>query len=875
MTTESKQPVTMKQKWKRLPKWLRICIYIAIVFLLLLVLLLSGITWYINHNKKSILKNITAQLSEKMDGTLTIRDMQPSIWKNFPHFSIRLEKVMLYDTMYGRHQIPMLDVESVFLQLDLSSLMTQHPEIEKITVADGAVNMFTDNNYYSNLYLLKPKNDRNKAKKKKELEFNHIVLEDIHFSFTHQPREKKFDIQINDLDALINTEGDVWNISAPVDLHIGQLGFKLSKGGFLVNTDVSGKLSLQYNPKTKDLIVNKGKIKANDEDVWLSGAFHFGLKPVAFSLVIEGDKLDYTRSANMLSSHIAGKLKMISLKKPVHVFSTIDGHFRYPDTPTVHVNFEVKDNTVITDYGDLEHAEFSGLYNNEVVSGGGHTDHNSEITIPFLRAKWQGIPVNVDSIDVLDLIDPYLQFRLYSTFPVKQLNNITSNSYSFANGNAKIDLKYAGPLASESNMPRAMYGFINIQDATLTYVPRALTFNNCTINMQFTGEDLLFKNIILHSKSSTVNMEGIARKFMNVYFEDPEKVLIDWNIHSQLINMNDFAAFLTKRVSKPTKAGKAASKAKIQQFNKRISDALQNGSMHLNVNVNKAVYDKFIAENIKADVDLLESGITIHELHIMHAGGTLDLNGAIDQAAANNPFKVNVKVANAKVDKLFYSFDNFGLTSLTSDNIRGIVSANVNLAGGITDGGKVLSNTFNGNIDFELDNGALLNFDPFLKIQKFIFKKRNLDSVMVKPLKGRFIVADNKITIAPLNIRTSALDMNVKGVYGFDKGTEIDFEIPLRNPKKNEERVMMGKKPRKGIIIYLHATDDENGKLKISWDPNKKGWQGDDADQALQEGQYYDEDSTSQDTAIDREAKKDTVKTRKRFSIFGKQKKHK
>ncbi|HEY9176078.1 MAG TPA: hypothetical protein VIN07_00240, partial [Flavipsychrobacter sp.] len=57
-----------------------------------------------------------------------------------------------------------------------------------------------------------------------------------------------------------------------------------------------------------------------------------------------------------------------------------------------------------------------------------------------------------------------------------------------------------------------------------------------------------------------------------------------------------------------------------------------------------------------------------------------------------------------------------------------------------------------------------------------------------------------------------------EGVYGIPTGTNILVQVPLRNPKKDlnkSNKEMAETDLKKGIVINLHATDNNTGKVKI------------------------------------------------------------
>ena len=175
--------------------------------------------------------------------------------------------------------------------------------------------------------------------------------------------------------------------------------------------------------------------------------------------------------------------------------------------------------------------------------------------------------------------------------------------------------------------------------------------------------------------------------------------------------------------------------------------------------------------------------------------------------------------------KLFYSFNNFGQTAIQDENIEGSVSAKINAGGGIQYSGDIVPRSLNGKIEFTLNNGRLIDFEPFGAIAKLIFFNRDLSDIKIEPLQGTFDVDRGKITIKPMLIQTSVINVFTEGVYGIPTGTDILIQIPLRNPKKDltkENEKMVEKDLKKGMVINLRATDDNTGNVKIKLGKKKK-----------------------------------------------------
>src|SRR6202012_5022076 len=96
--------------------------------------------------------------------------------------------------------------------------------------------------------------------------------------------------------------------------------------------------------------------------------------------------------------------------------------------------------------------------------------------------------------------------------------------------------------------------------------------------------------------------------------------------------------------------------------------------------------------------------------------------------------------------------------AISTDNIRGVLTANANLSGNITANGDLLPSSLQGNIKFEMENGELMHMAALENIGKYAFKKRNLSDVTFGTLKSEFGINSGKIIINPMLIRSSAMN---------------------------------------------------------------------------------------------------------------------
>jgi hypothetical protein len=308
----------------------------------------------------------------------------------------------------------------------------------------------------------------------------------------------------------------------------------------------------------------------------------------------------------------------------------------------------------------------------------------------------------------------------------------------------------------------------------------------------------------------------MVKNLLNLYFTTPDKIALTWNVRSQMVDLNEFKSFLAPR--RKAKQSRSQQKEKIGRVSRQLDVVLASSNVKMQVQLDKVTYQRFTAQNVKAALELTDTDILLQQISLQHAGGNMQLGGKLHQQGNNNNFQLNATVNNVHISQLFYAFNNFGLSTLQSGNLRGNVSAKLNLRGNVLDNGTLGKHSLFGNINFNLKNGALVNFAPLADIGNFAFRKRRLDSITIDNLTGTFQVEGNKVIIPPMRIASSAINIDVKGVYGIDGGTNINLDVPLRNPAKDsavtdvqEKR----KRSRKGIVLHLRAVSEKDGKVKI------------------------------------------------------------
>lgn len=793
----------------------------VVILLSILVVVYTFIFIYVTSNKKKIIKQVTEEVGKKLSGTVSIGDVEVSFLKQFPSVAVELKNVQITDSMYGVHKHAFFKGERVYVNVGVFKMITKKSFITGFRVDNGNFYLYTDTSGYTNKYLFSPKSDSSETKEPssgrnqlRKIELNAVRLID-----DDRRKNKLYDIVVNELDLDLDDKDDnTFLFSTEADLVVNSLAFNRDKGSFIEGKRFKGAFELKYDKKIKQLQFDNAEIKLDNQPFKITARFDMAGDNRNFSVNLNTKKITYAFARTLVTEKISKALTIADLNKPLDVNASIKGPLKGGD-PSVVVNFSTKNALLKTPFIDFEEASFKGMFTNEVVVGLPKKDPNSRIIISDFSASWKDLPVTSNKIEILNLKDPLLTCDLHSNFSLTTFNDIMgSNTLQLRSGTGTANITYKGPVAKNNNTNSFVNGFINFKNGTVLYTPRDVELKNVNGRLVFKSSDVFVENLQCDVMNSKVIMNGTALNILTLINSEPNKVNIDWNIYTPLLNLDAFTFLLKARkkvvVDRP--------KAKLVNIASKIDQVLDQGKVVVNLKASRLAYKKFNAVNAVANISLLQDRYLINKVSMEHAGGRMDLSGSMIATAANrHDTKVNVDLQNVDISKTLEAFSNFGQDGLTSKSIAGKLTAKLDANLAVDNEGKAYPNSLAGVVDFSLKDGALNNYEPVKKMQNFLFKNRNFDNIRFAELKNRFEIKNGDVKINRMEIQSSVLSMFVEGIFNTKGTTDISIQVPLSNihrPEDDLNPVNIGTHKKVGRSIFLRGRPGPDGNIKFKLD---------------------------------------------------------
>jgi hypothetical protein len=637
-------------------------------------------------------------------------------------------------------------------------------------------------------------------------------------------KEKLYDILINNLNSKLKDKDSILTVNNHADFLINNLAFNLPNGSFATGKTFEGKFILKFNKGLQQLSANDIDVKIGGQLFNITGMFDLHNKATdpQFRLKVITKQVQYSLVKEILTDKISRALSFADIDKKVDADVTLAGPLKNGD-PTIVARWKVENAHVTTRFLDFDKATFSGFYTNEMVKGLPKKDPNSEIVINDFTGEWNGLPVTSKNIQIQNLTTPLLIADLKSQFPMSTLNDLLeSEVLDLKSGTVSANLTYKGPVEKNNNTNSFVNGEINFNDGTILYLPRNAEMKNVQGKISIENSNVRVQNLQTSFAGSKITMNGLANNLLSLINNNPEKINIQWNVYTPSLNLGSFIYLLSPPNAKKSRKKKSA----LGSLASLIDDIFYRGSMNVKVNTDRLIYQKFVANNVNADVSILPGKYLINNVQLGFGNGKVNLKGSLINTKANyHKAAIYSTISNVDVKKLFTAFENFGQTGITAQNLSGNFSANLNATLGLSNEGKLYPKSTTSTVDFSLKNGALTNYEPIMKIQDVIFKHRDLQNITFAELKDKLQISNNKVTIPRMEIASSAFNFFVEGVYGMDGGTDLSFQIPFSNLKKREKGNTpknRGTDSKVGSSLFLRGQTGNDGNVHFKADIFKK-----------------------------------------------------
>lgn len=774
-----------------------------------------GLRIYFESNKTEIVSKINAQINDNISGEAKIGDIGYKFLIGFPNFTVVLKDVELKDSLFTIHKRPVLKAGEIEVRLNVLALLKKEVNIHKIVINDATIDLYKDKNGVSNSNIFKPKKKKPKSENGATASIDEVVLKNVNFISENQQGNKLFSFEIKSLKSKIEFSGEDWKTDVNLKTFAKSLAFNTRKGSFVKNKEIEGKLSVDFSKAQNRISVVTENLEIGGDSFDIKAHFNLRKGNSLFDIDIK-TKILWRNASNLLSNNISSKLNKFDLKKPLTANCVIKGDMSVKGDPEIVVNAVIKDDVLKTSYAEVENSSFNGKFTNNYIKGQGCNDANSAVIITDFDGEYKEIPLNIPSAIINNLEKPVATGKFNSEYDVVKLKNLVNEDFlKFSEGTAKVNLDFKVDIVDLKLHKPHFTGNININNASFYFKPKNINFQKTDIVLHFTEQALLIKKIKYQNKVNTVLMEGRVDNFLNLYYDAPEKMTVNWKIYSPYLDIKQTIAVLSYH----DKSAPVKTKNK-NQSSGQLQEVFNKSKVNLDLLVDKMEFNKMVGNKFKVNVLLTNGGLYVKNGSMQGStGSSISFDAQLVPKNELALFKSNIKVSGGSITNFLASFNNFGVKSFKPNDIKGKLSFTAALSGVLNQQRDLVKSSLAGNFNFQIKNGSLVNFEPIKKIGKTAFPNRDVGNITFSDLYGITTIKGDVITVKEFKMTSNVLNLDAKGTYSLShKGTNLGVRIPLRNPKDDYNIANLAEREAqryKGIVVNLLVVDGNDGETKI------------------------------------------------------------
>jgi hypothetical protein len=783
---------------------------------------------YVEWKKDSLLEKARIEINARIGGTLQIGHLDMSLFRHFPAVTLSMTDVSLRDSAWQRHRHDLLQAGRVYVSFSpFRSLLHGRVELGSVFIENGSLYFYTDSSGYSNTYLLQDRRATGGRSSEGSGPLPTVVLSDVRWVMDRQDQHKLFDLAIQRLTAVINREDRVLRFEVTTMLTLRSFSFNMEKGSFVRDKPLSGHFGFTYNLGSHILQTDKARLDIDGYPFVFSGRFFPTVKPDPFFLAIDAERIPFRVATALLTPRLRQKLDHYDIDKPLSIHVQLDAGAADEPQPQIQVRVDLERGRVLTPTGVFSDVSFSGNFTNEWVRGQGHVDENSGLRFTGFSGQLGGILLHADSLVITNLLHPQLSCDLHSRFDIAALNDLYgSQTLQFRAGTGTMDLRYNGPLSENDTAGATVDGQLDLDSTAIVYLPFQFALSNASGRLLFRGQDLVVDHLEARAGNTNFRIKGVAKNLISLIDHNSEDVSMDCALSTAHLELEDFIV-LVGRVS-TANAGRKAGSPVLGAAAARIDNFLKAGMIRLRLDAANISYQDFSGAHARADLLFQDGEIRVSQLAVQQSSGTLGLKATLLRRANGdaNPLTVESHLEGVDLPGLFRSFDDFGLKGFGARNLKGRLNADIKLTGLLTDKARLVPNSLKGTIGFSIVDGQLVDFEPMENIHETVLKKRDLSEVRFGTLQNSMDIDSTTVTLHRMEIQSTAFTLYAEGTYDLKKGADMSLQVPLSNLKARAGDIppeSRGNDSKAGVSLRLRAKTDSDGKLKISWDPFRKG----------------------------------------------------
>jgi hypothetical protein len=704
-------------------------------------------------------KLFITEINKSLTAEVQIDDVQLSLIKDFPFASVSFNGLRVKEALKTPSKYYLLTARNVSLRFNIWDLLRKKYRVKNIRLADVEIGPHVYADGSDNFHFWKQTSG---GTDNFNFELQRIIIHNLHVRYINDATLSVIDAVIPGFVAKGNFGSSKYALELAGNMLLHE--FKSQGSSYISEREFNLWLSIDADENTGQYSIKKGTIETGKLKLTTSGSLVYSekQKQINFDVAATGSTLEEMLS--LVPAKYTKSFDGYRFQGKGDIIAKIAGVYGGKSMPAVNVRLDLQNGTITERKSGISLRNVSALAVYSVNQDG----KNEILSISNLKTKL-GDGFISGSLMMHGFSSPSIQCNLNADMNLGELQQFLKyEQFTSMSGWFKLNAAFDGRIADIKRPASADFlnsnftGSGSFQQVNLGLRNYDLPIKNIQSSFAFDGNDLQLQQFSFQAGHSDFNLQGTLGNLLSWIFVKNETLSITGSLTSKRFDWDELSS---------------AQQGTTSEYQFRLPGDISINNLHISNNY--FTFGKFIAANITGVAQMQGKVLSVADITMLTCRGKVTGQANINAKAEKySLLQAKARLEKVDVKMLFTQFANFGQDDLKDENLEGLVTSDVIFAGIMKNNLDIDLNSIKTHADILIENGRLVKFSPMQSLSAFL-KVEDLNDIRFATLHNQIDIANQVIYIPAMEIKSSALDLQLLGSHTFDNEVDYHFTIAL------------------------------------------------------------------------------------------------
>jgi len=740
---------------------------LGIVLLLLILLFTVPIIF-----KKQIRTKVEQVINESVNATVKFEDYKLGFFKNFPNLSFSMNNLSVVgiekfegDTLAGFNSFSLVfDLSSLFKKTgyEVKSIIIDRAVVNAIVLKDGAANwdIVKDTTTVEEV----PETEAPSAMK---IQLKKVAI--LNSSISYVDDEGAMKAYLKNLNFNLSGDMTASETDLQMSVNVSEFTFIMDGMKYLNKTVLDSKIDMLANLDNMKFTFRENYLSLNDLKLNFSGMVAMPKDDIETDITFSTAQTSFKTLLSLIPAVYMNDYKDMQASGEFALSGAAKGIYSDADStlPDVSLALLIKDGFI--SYPDLPEQIKNINVKTDVFVDGKDMD-KTIVDVPLFHMELAGSPFDMTFFLKTPMSDPDFKGSMIGKIDLGAISKAVPMDSISLSGIIDMSVKMAGRMSmidkgqydkfeasgrmGITKMLIEMTGYpdVLINEAGMEFTPAFATLTNTSLNV---------------GGKSDFTLSGRLENYIPYVFSD-KTIKGKLSMRSKFTDVSE----IMSKMSTDTTVVDTAAMTLIQ--------VPRNIDFDFDALINKFSYDSLKAEQVKGHLIIRDGILSIHDAGMNILSGTIAMNADYDTRDTLKPvMKADFDMKNIGVKDAFNTFNTVKQLVPAAKGIDGKINANLAFNSLLGKDMMPVTNSINGSGKLQSDQITLVESKTFDKIKETL-KLGDKYTNTFNNVTISFKISDGRIYLAPFDVKTGSLKMNISGDQGIDQTLNylVKTEIP-------------------------------------------------------------------------------------------------